>query len=62
MQINHSVELSYVLFAFAALGAIAIGVLLTAMRVKHHYHPSLIGALVGTLLCFLLIEALPALT
>ncbi|WP_181153546.1 hypothetical protein [Burkholderia multivorans] len=49
---------SYVMIAFAILGAAAIGGLLAAMRAKHRYHPNLIGAL----MCFLLIEALPALT
>jgi hypothetical protein len=48
--------------AFAALGAIVIGGLLAAMHVRHRYHPNLIGALIGGLLCFLLLEALPALT
>jgi hypothetical protein len=32
------------------------------MHVRHKYHPSLIGALIGAFLCFLLLEALPALT
>lgn len=53
---------SYVMIAFAILGAAAIGGLLVAMRAKHRYHPNLIGALLGALMCFLLIEALPALT
>lgn len=55
-------EVSYMTLAFAALSAIAIGALLTAMHVKRRYHPTLIGALVGALFCFLLLEALPALT
>ncbi|EEP88699.1 hypothetical protein BMAPRL20_A2065 [Burkholderia mallei PRL-20] len=50
------------MLAFAALGAIIIGGLLTAMHLKRKYHPNLIGALIGALLCFLLIEALPAIT
>ncbi|MGS0897604.1 hypothetical protein ACVBGC_34675 [Burkholderia stagnalis] len=62
MHINQSFELSYVIVAFAVIGVIAIGGLLAAMRVTHKYHPNLIGALIGALLCFLLIEALPALT
>ncbi|EEE01333.1 hypothetical protein [Burkholderia multivorans] len=53
---------SYVMIAFAILGAAAIGGLLAAMRAKYRYHPNLIGALLGALMCFLLIEALPALT
>ncbi|AJY13158.1 hypothetical protein K6W16_23795 [Burkholderia dolosa] len=62
MNINHSFELSSVMIAFAIVGAVAIGTLLTAMHLKRKYHPNLIGALIGALLCFLLIEALPALT
>ena len=59
MAINSTFEISYVTLAFAALGAIVIGALLTAMHVKHRYHPNLIGALIGALFCFLLLEALP---
>ncbi|AIO31074.1 hypothetical protein NUV26_16295 [Burkholderia pseudomultivorans] len=62
MHTNQSFELSYVIIAFAVVGAIAIGALLATMRARHQYHPNLIGALIGALLCFLLIEALPALT
>ncbi|MCA8296126.1 hypothetical protein LGN19_20205 [Burkholderia sp. AU30198] len=62
MNINHTFELSYVMIAFAVIGVIVIGGLLGAMHMKHKYHPNLIGALIGALLCFLLIEALPALT
>jgi len=61
MLINHPVEMTYAMLAFTALGAIVIGGLLLVMRAKHKYHPNLIGALIGALLCFLLIEALPAL-
>lgn len=61
MAINSTFEISYVMLAFAALGAIVIGALLTAMHLKRRYHPNLIGALLGALLCFLLLEALPAL-
>ncbi|CDU27574.1 putative membrane protein [Burkholderia pseudomallei] len=62
MTIDNPIEISSVMLAFAALGAIIIGGLLTAMHLKHKYHPNLIGALIGALLCFLLIEALPAIT
>ncbi|KVE69626.1 hypothetical protein [Burkholderia vietnamiensis] len=62
MGVNHFFELSYVMIAFAIIGVVAIGALLAAMHLKHRYHPNLIGALIGALLCFLLIEALPALT
>jgi len=53
---------SYVMVTFALLGVLLIGGLLIAMRLRHKYHPNLIGALIGGLLCFLLLEALPALT
>jgi hypothetical protein len=61
VAINSTFEISYVMLAFAALGALVIGALLTAMHLKRRYHPNLIGALLGALLCFLLLEALPAL-
>lgn len=60
MVINGTFEISYLTLAYAALGAIVIGALLTLMHVKRRFHPNLIGALVGALLCFLLLEALPA--
>ncbi len=60
MIINSTFEISYVTLACAALGAIVIGALLALMHVKRRFHPNLIGALVGALLCFLLLEALPA--
>ncbi|RKP43596.1 hypothetical protein [Trinickia fusca] len=62
MIVYDTFEISYVMLAFAALGAIVIGALLSAMHVGRRYHPNLIGALIGALLCFLLLEALPALT
>ncbi|MCP3723699.1 hypothetical protein M3I53_11225 [Paraburkholderia sp. CNPSo 3272] len=62
MNINGSFEISFVLMAFMALGAVLIGGLLALMHMRHRYHPNLIGALIGALLCFLLLEALPAIT
>lgn len=61
MAINSTLEISYVVLAFAALGAIVIGALAAVMHVRRQYHPNLIGALIGALLCFLLLETLPAL-
>jgi predicted MFS family arabinose efflux permease len=57
-------QVSFMTLAFAALGAFVIGTLLGAMYVKHRYHPnpSLIGALIAALLCFLLLEMLPTRT
>ena len=53
-----SVALTFV----ATVGGIVLGSLIAMMRLRHSYHPNLIGALIGALLCFLLLEALPALT
>ena len=47
MIINGSFEISFVLMAFMALGAILIGGLLASMHFRHQYHPNLIGALIG---------------
>ena len=55
MVINGTFEISYVVLVFAALGAILIGALLAVMHVRRQYHPNLIGALIGALLCFLLL-------
>jgi hypothetical protein len=55
-------EISAVLMAFVGLGVLLIGALLVSMHVRHQYQPNLIGALIGALLCFLLLEALPAIT
>ncbi len=60
MNINSAIELSTMMLIFAVMGAIAIGVALAVMRLRHRYDPNLIGALIGALLCFMLIEALPA--
>ncbi|HTR07858.1 MAG TPA: hypothetical protein VMJ11_14660 [Paraburkholderia sp.] len=62
MIINGTFEFSFVLMAFVALGAVLIGGLLASMHRRHRYHPNLIGALIGALFCFLLLEALPAIT
>lgn len=62
MIVHSGVMNSYVMVTFALLGVLLIGALLIAMRLRHKYHPNLIGALIGGLLCFLLLEALPALT
>jgi hypothetical protein len=60
MGIDNTLGISHVALAFAALGAILIGALLVVMHARRTYHPNLIGALLGALLCFLLLEALPA--
>lgn len=62
MMIHDTIRISSVMIAFLCLGLVLIGGLLIAMRLRHTYHPNLIGALIGAMLCFLLLEALPALT
>jgi hypothetical protein len=62
MVIHDTFEISYVMIAFTCLGLILVGGLLTIMHMRHKYYPNLIGALIGAMLCFLLLEVLPALT
>jgi len=62
MAIHDTIAISHVMIAFVCLGLVLIGGLLVMMRLRHNYHPNLIGALIGAMLCFLLLEALPALT
>lgn len=61
MVTNGTFAISYVVLAFAVLGAVVIGVVAAVMHARRQCHPNLIGALIGALLCFLLLEALPAL-
>jgi hypothetical protein len=61
MLINSGFEITYVLVAFALLGAILVGALITALHLER-WHPRLVGAAVGALLGFVLIETLPMLT
>ena len=62
MIIHDGFHISYVMIAFVCLGLMMIGGMLTSMRLRRKYHPNLIGALIGAMLCFLLLEALPAIT
>ena len=62
MIVHNGIMNSYVMVTFLCLGLLVIGGLLVAMRLRHRYHPNLIGALIGAMLCFVLLEALPALT
>jgi hypothetical protein len=61
MLINSGFEITYVLVAFALLGAILIGALITALHLER-WHPRLVGAAIGALLGFVLVETLPMLT
>ncbi|WP_027801527.1 hypothetical protein [Paraburkholderia dilworthii] len=62
MIVHNGIMNSHVMVTFVCLGLLMIGGLLVAMRLRHRYHPNLIGALIGAMLCFVLLEALPALT
>lgn len=44
-----------------ALIAVLIEALAVVMHLRHRYSPNLIGALIGALMCFVLLETLPAL-
>ncbi|MFC5427381.1 hypothetical protein ACFPTO_00920 [Paraburkholderia denitrificans] len=61
MLITSGFEITYLLVAFALLGAILIGTLITALHLER-WHPRLIGAAIGVLLGYVLIEALPMMT
>lgn len=61
MVINNDFEISYLLIAFALLGTILVGNLLGALHLQR-WHPELLGAAVGALLGFALIEAVPIFT
>lgn len=61
MVINNDFEISYLLVAFALLGIILIGGLLESLHLEK-LHPRLVGATLGALLGFALIEAIPLFT
>ena len=62
MHIDSATGISQVMIAFICLGLLLVGGLAVIMRLRHKYHPNLIGALIGGMLCFLLLEFLPTLT
>ncbi|NML29310.1 hypothetical protein [Paraburkholderia antibiotica] len=62
MHIDSTIAISQAMIAFIGFGLLLVGGSLIVMRLRHKYHPNLIGALVGGMLCFLLLEMLPALT
>jgi LPXTG-motif cell wall-anchored protein len=62
MNTGGSIAISQGMIAFVALGLLLIGAMLIVMRRRHRYHPNLIGAMIGGLLCFVLLEVLPSLT
>ncbi|SAK74417.1 membrane protein [Caballeronia fortuita] len=57
-MVSHSIV---ALISFVALSVVLIGVLGFVMHVRHKYSPNLIGALIGALMCFVLLETIPAL-
>jgi hypothetical protein len=61
MIINDEFEITYMILAFAALGAILIGALLTTLHLRRSLHPNLIGAVLGALVGVALIEIMPLL-
>jgi hypothetical protein len=61
MVIADDFEISYLLVAFALLGVILIGSLLDTLHLQK-LHPRLVGATLGALLGFALIEAVPLFT
>jgi hypothetical protein len=62
MIIHEGYVISTTMIVFVCAAVAVIAGLLVVMHVRHRYHPNLIGVLIGALLCFLLLEALPALT
>ncbi|OTP75877.1 hypothetical protein [Caballeronia sordidicola] len=56
MLITSSFEFGYLVGVIAFLGVIIIGALLTTIHLDR-WHPKLIGAIVGALMGFALIEA-----
>ncbi|CAD6538767.1 hypothetical protein ACFQ3P_17350 [Paraburkholderia sabiae] len=57
-----NLAMSYGMIAFIGLAILLIGGVVAVMHLRHRYEPSLIAALIGAFCCFLLLEALPALT
>jgi hypothetical protein len=61
MVIGNDYEIGFLVVAFALLGIILIGTLLDTLHLQR-LHPRLIGATVGVLVGFALIEAVPLFT
>ena len=57
-----NLAVSYGMIAFIGLAMMLIGGVIAVMHLRHRYEPNLIAALIGAFCCFLLLEALPALT
>jgi hypothetical protein len=62
MHIDSTITISQAMTAFIGFALLLVGGSLVIMQLRHKYHPNLIGALIGGMLCFLLLEMLPSLT
>ncbi|WP_233833362.1 hypothetical protein [Paraburkholderia sp. ZP32-5] len=62
MHIDGTITIPQAMIAFICFALLLVGGSLVIMRLRHKYHPNLIGALIGGMLCFLLLEMLPSLT
>jgi phosphoglycerol transferase MdoB-like AlkP superfamily enzyme len=62
MVIYGNLAISYGMVAIICFATLLVGGLLAVMHMRHKYAPNLIAALIGAICCFLLLEALPALT
>jgi hypothetical protein len=61
MSIETIIGVPTATLAFAGVVLSGIVGLVAVMHRRRIYHPHLVGALIGALLCFVLIEALPSL-
>ncbi|BDC45615.1 hypothetical protein [Paraburkholderia terrae] len=61
MIIGNDFEFGFLLVIFALLGIILVGTLLDTLHLQK-LHPRLIGATIGVLVGFAIIEAVPMLT
>ncbi|SAK87248.1 membrane protein [Caballeronia terrestris] len=61
MVITSDFEIGYLIIASALLGVILVGALLAAIHLDR-WHPKLVGAAIGALVGFALIEAVPLIT
>ena len=50
MVTHDTIPVTNMMIAFVCIGLVLIGGLLVMMRLRHKYHPNLIGALIGAML------------
>ncbi|EKS71985.1 MULTISPECIES: hypothetical protein [Caballeronia] len=58
MLINNDFEIGYVIAVFSLLGIIFVGALFARLHLER-WHPRIVGAVLGALIGFALIEAVP---